>query len=77
MIKHCAFLECVKPFSFRIEGQRGPRINVKMGDIFWNVTPEYEQKRTGIAKLARRGKNMAYAYPFTLEIVEEYFKFLV
>lgn len=72
-IKHCAFLECVNPFSFRIEGRRGRSINVKYGDIFWNTTPAYEQKRTNIAKIARKGKNMGCAYPFPLEIIEKYF----
>ena len=73
MIKQCANLECVKPFSFRVEGQRGRRINVKAGDIFWNKSAEYMQK-SGIIKLARKGKNMAFAYAFTLENVSEYFK---
>lgn len=72
-MKHCADLVCVKPFSFRVEGQRGPRINVKAGDIFWNTTPSHTVARTSIAKLARKGKNMACAYPFNLETVSEYF----
>lgn len=74
MLSHCVNLVCVKPFSFRIKGQRGPHINVKEGDIFWNTTPGYEFERTGIAKLARKGKNMAYAYPFSLMTLGEYFR---
>lgn len=73
-MKHCAKLICTIPFSFRVEGQRGRRINVKLGDKFWNTTPEYEQKRTGIVKIARKGKNMGYAYPFTVEIASQYFE---
>lgn len=72
-MKQCANLVCVKPFSFRVEGQRGPRINVKAGDIFWNTTPEHTLARTSMAKLARKGKNMGYAYPFGLDTISEYF----
>lgn len=73
-MKHCAYLICVKPFSFRVEGQRGPRINVKAGDIFWNTTPRHEFARTSAARLARKGKNMGYAYPFGLGTISEYFE---
>lgn len=73
MIKHCDYLECVKPFSFRVEGQRGRRINVKAGDLFWNTTADYMQKNSGMIKIARKGKNMGYAYPFNVADVLEYF----
>ena len=73
-MKHCAELICLKGFSFRVEGQRGPRINVKPGDKFWNTTPEHTHKRTGIAGLARKGKNLAHAYPFSMEVISEYFE---
>lgn len=73
MIKHCDYLECVKPFSFRVEGQRGRPINVKAGDLFWNTTADYMQKRDGVVKLARKGKNMDYSYPFNVADVLEHF----
>lgn len=73
-LKYCGYLTCVKPFSFRVEGQRGPRINVKLGDVFWNTTPNHTLARTSTAKLARKGKNMGYAYLFSLETISEYFE---
>jgi hypothetical protein len=75
-MKQFALFECVKPFSFRVEGQRGPRINVKAGDIFWNTTPAHTIAKTSAASLARKGKNMGYAYPFSLETISEYFQIL-
>lgn len=73
-MKHCAELICVKPFSFRVAGQRGPRINVKAGDLFWNTSTYLSIAKTSSAKLARKGKNMGYAYPFGLDTISEYFE---
>lgn len=75
-MRQCDIMICVKPFTFRISGQRGRAITVKEGDKFWIVTPEYVMKRAEnkIIEMARKGKNMADAYPFAVETVAEYFK---
>lgn len=73
-LKQFAELVCVKPFSFRVEGQRGPRINVKAGDIFWNTSPKHSIARMSAASLARKGKNLGHAYPFGLGTISEYFE---
>ena len=51
--------------KYRPPKGRASTIKIKVGQEFWMVTPEYEQKANGIYKVARKGKNMADSYPFT------------
>lgn len=67
------FFKAAKSFAFKVPGARGKPINVRVGDLFWIVTPQYEQKRTGIVGIARKGKNMGFAYHFPLNIFVENF----
>lgn len=70
---HTTYVKAKQPFTFRVEGRRGKPVTVLTGDLFWIVTPEYEQKRKRTIAVARNGKNMAYAYTFDLETFLEYF----
>lgn len=70
---HTTYVKATKPFQFRVPGKPGKPITVMTGDWFWIVSPQYVQKRDGTIAIARKGKNMAYAYTFPMETFLEYF----
>lgn len=72
-MNQCDTLICKVAFSFKVEGQRGRGINVKLGDKFWITSASYMIKRDGIVKIARKGKTLDDSYPFTAEIISQYF----
>lgn len=62
--------------KYRPAKGRASTFKIKVGQEFWMVSPEYEQKSSGVYKVARKGKNMADSYPFNASDFHSIFQIL-